>query len=58
MCGATKSQWRVIEKRLRKRGKYRVICLSCEFIWETNNGENLLRLKDEEKRELEHPYAL
>jgi len=30
----------------------------CEFIWNTNNVKGIPEITEDEKAELEHPYAL
>jgi len=57
-CRCESPQWRVIETKVRERAKYRVICLMCEFIWNTNNVKGIPEITEDEKAELEHPYAL
>lgn len=56
-CGEA-GQWRMVKKRLREKAKYRVVCLACEFAWWTDNVSGIPRLTEEERSQLEFPYAL
>lgn len=57
-CKCGSPRWRVVETKVRERAKYRVICLTCEFIWNTNNAKGIPGITEDEKAELEHRYAL
>ena len=55
MCGSP--EWRIREKRLRKRDKYHVVCLVCEFEWWTDSILGITWITEEERKKLRDPFS-